>query len=205
MDKRAVKNNKLIILLHEIYGVNNHIKFIKTTIEKFGYDVICPNMINRQPYDYSQEVEAYNHYIDDVGFESCFNKVKKLIDNNNSVYEEIYVIGFSVGATVAWICSELNINGVICIYGTRIRDFLKVNPKCPVLTIFASMEKSFEVDKIVNELETKNNIEVIVIQGKHGFADPFSNSYDSVLFKQTINTIINFLILKGGKPSGRIK
>lgn len=36
----------VIIVLHEIYGVNQHIKLICGHFSLKGYDVMCPNLIN---------------------------------------------------------------------------------------------------------------------------------------------------------------
>ena len=44
--KEAVMSPKpLVILVHEIYGVNSHMKKMGRLIEMAGYDVLTPNLL----------------------------------------------------------------------------------------------------------------------------------------------------------------
>ena len=43
--------------------------------------------------------------------------------------------------------------------------------------IFAKEEKSFNVQALVDRLKDTKNVETYVLEGKHGFADPFSKNY----------------------------
>ncbi|TFI47968.1 dienelactone hydrolase family protein, partial [Diaphorobacter sp. DS2] len=53
-------SNSLIIVIHEIYGINQHIKGFCELLTKLNYEVICPNILEREkPFDYSQEEAAY--------------------------------------------------------------------------------------------------------------------------------------------------
>ncbi|MGL4523317.1 MAG: dienelactone hydrolase family protein [Bacilli bacterium] len=38
-------NRKLVLLIHEIYGVNDHMKHIQQLVEEMGYEVKCPNFL----------------------------------------------------------------------------------------------------------------------------------------------------------------
>ncbi len=61
--KSQLENSiQAIIVLHEIYGVN---EFIKDQCQKFmeaGFDVFCPNMIHKPPFSYDK-VEVLNSLI----------------------------------------------------------------------------------------------------------------------------------------------
>ena len=67
---RIVNNSdSAIIVLHEIYGINEHIKNVCIGFSAKGYDVICPNLINRrEPFDYESQEEAYNYFMNNIGF-----------------------------------------------------------------------------------------------------------------------------------------
>jgi len=56
-----------------------------------------------------------------VGFIMGSNRVKEIISQNKKNYKRIYVLGYSVGATIAWLCSgdDILVNGVIAFYGSR--------------------------------------------------------------------------------------
>lgn len=101
------KSDNLIIVIHEIYGINQHIKNFCDILSKQDFDVICPNLLEReQSFDYSEEKIAYHNFMETVGFSDAADKIKNLLAGVKNKYQKIYIIGFSVGATIAWLCSE---------------------------------------------------------------------------------------------------
>ncbi len=191
-----VKNyDSVIIVLHEIYGINEHIKKVCKKFSRDGYDVICPNLINlSQPFNYASEKEAYEHFIDNIGFDLATRQAKEVIVEAKKQYKNIYLLGYSVGATVAWLCSEEETmcSGIIGYYGSRIRDYMNITPKCPTLLIFPSEEISFNVEELVNHLN-KDSISAYMLNGKHGFGDPFSKNYCEQSFKEAQKLVDSFL------------
>ena len=45
--------------------------------------------------------------MNDIGFEKGFAQVQNLLLELKDTYKEIHIVGFSIGATIAWLCSEL--------------------------------------------------------------------------------------------------
>jgi len=86
--------------------------------------------------------EAYHHFINNVGFDLAFKQVKQLIIQAKKQYRYVYLLGYSIGATIAWLCSgdDIMCNGIIGVYGSRIRDYMSITSKCPVLLIFLTEE-----------------------------------------------------------------
>ncbi|TCO68882.1 dienelactone hydrolase family protein [Marinisporobacter balticus] len=188
-------SNSVIIVLHEIYGINQHMQTVCKKFSIAGYDIICPNLIKlNQPFNYESQEEAYQHFMNNIGFDLAFHQVKQLVIQSKKKYRYVFLLGYSIGATIAWLCSnEDNLcDGIIGYYGSRIRVYMNITPKCPVLLIFPTKEKSFEVKEVVNSLK-KMNINVYILNGKHGFSDPFSNNYSAPSFEKSEKLIDNFL------------
>ncbi len=176
------KNNydAALIVLHEIYGINRHMETVCERFHRQGYDVFCPDLIDvPRPFDYSQESEAYRHFMKNVGFKLAVQKAKKVIEQVRERYRYLFILGFSIGATTAWLLSDdCNVcDGLTGYYGSRIRDFTNIVPKCPALLIFPEEEKSFSVEKMTGSL-IRSNVEVRVLCGKHGFCDPFNRNFN---------------------------
>lgn len=189
------RNNSdtLIVVLHEIYGINGHITKVCQELADSGYDVVCPDLLDDKPFfDYAREEEAYRYFMNFIGFESAAKKVTFLIRQEEPRYKRIFLLGYSVGATVAWLCgvdsatkdesfhyggSLVKCSGIICLYGSRIREHLDVTLKCPALLIFAEEEKSFDPHELRKQLEGMEGAEVHNLAGKHGFADSFGSNY----------------------------
>ena len=165
--------------------------------EKFsmkGYDVICPNLIGLpKPFNYDSQEEAYQHFMNNIGFDSAVQQIKQAIMQAKNQYKFIYLLGYSVGATIAWLCSgEKDMcNGIIGYYGSRIRDYKNITPKCPVLLIFPTEENSFNVEELVSFLG-KRNINAYMLNGKHGFSNPFSKNYCTQSFEKAEKLVGTF-------------
>lgn len=74
------KSDNLIIVIHEIYGINQHIKNFCDILSKQDFDVICPNLLEReQSFDYSEEKIAYHNFMETVGFSDAADKIRNLL------------------------------------------------------------------------------------------------------------------------------
>ncbi|MEH6889387.1 dienelactone hydrolase family protein [Bacillus sp. JJ864] len=186
-----------ILLLHEIYGINEHIEHVIQTFSSSTIDVVCPNLLQRySPFDYDQETEAYLHFMNNIGFEKGKQQIDSLLTELQNNYASVGVLGFSVGATIAWLCSEdTRIDFVIGCYGSRIRDYTNIVPKCPALLLFPANETSFSVSALIGSLQDKSHqlLNIKQLNGEHGFLDPFSKAYNKEAATQGYEIIRSFL------------
>jgi dienelactone hydrolase len=189
------RSDTAIIVLHEIYGVNQHMQYICKLLSEYDFDVFCPNLLKQEmAFDYSEEEKAYRNFMEDLGFEDTLVKIKNLLLGIREKYKNVYLIGFSVGATVAWLCSEEKlVDGIIGYYGSRIRNYMELSPQCPTLLIFPDEEKSFKVNELVAVLDGKQNVEVHQFSGQHGFSDPFSSKYNEQSAKKAFMEMLNYI------------
>lgn len=190
---KTLNTNKCLIVLHEIYGINEHINNICEKFKAEGFDIICPNLLNQEiPFSYAEEEKAYRNYMDNVGFDKAFETVKNIVRAAKKHYQKIFILGFSAGATVAWRCSELNVNAIVGYYGSRIRDYVEIIPKCPALLFFPTNEKSFDIEELMSNF-SGSTAKFRVCIGAHGFTDPSSLDYDKGLTQSTMEETMNFL------------
>jgi dienelactone hydrolase len=189
------KNAKaLIVVVHEIYGINQHIKDYCSRLSELDFDVICPNLLNQEtPYTYHQEKLAYKHFMEYVGFEKAKMDILEVLFERKEPYEKIFMVGFSIGATISWLCSDVDfLDGVVGFYGSQIRNHLEVKPVCPTMLFFPEREKSFSVDELILNLRS-NNVETHKYRGLHGFSDSYSETYHSESEQQAFDRLVHFL------------
>lgn len=183
----------LIILAHEIYGVNIHMKKMSRLIKMAGYDVITPNLVgDGEVYSLQEEKTAYEQFTKHERLKTGETIIQNVIRQNTG--RRIFVIGFSAGATIAWKCSSMpEVSGAVCYYGSRIRDSLHHVPACPVLLFFPSYEPSFDVAVLIKKLREKQHpdLEIYQFDALHGFANPESVYFDRALFFKTLSIIKN--------------
>ncbi|WKB36198.1 dienelactone hydrolase family protein [Terrilactibacillus sp. S3-3] len=106
------------------------------------------------------------------------------------------MLGFSVGATIAWLCSENKAcDFAIGCYGSRIRYYTDIKPLCPVLLIFPTDEKSFDIQALIKVLENKHagNLDIRIFPGSHGFIDRFSEHFHVESADKALQYIDSFL------------
>ncbi|WP_242224114.1 dienelactone hydrolase family protein [Bacillus cereus group sp. BfR-BA-01380] len=186
-----------ILLLHEIYGINQHMKHVIQTFSSSTIDVVCPNLLQRSsPFHYDQETEAYLYFMKNIGFEQGKQQIDSVLAELRNNYASVGVLGFSVGATIAWLCSEdSRIDFVIGCYGSRIRDYTNIVPKCRALLLFPANETSFSVPAVIEGLQNKDYplLYIKQLNGKHGFLDPFSSAYNEEAANEGYEMIRSFL------------
>lgn len=188
------QNNAAIIVIHEIYGLNNHMKTICESLSEHYFDVFCPNLLEREPFDYTEEDVAYQYFIEKVGFSNASEKVKQVLIDLKHTYDKVFIVGFSVGATTAWLCSEeYSVNGIVGYYGSRIRNYMNITPQCPTLLFFPEKEPSFNIDELIIALKSKQ-IEVHKFKGQHGFSDPNSSKYNEDSSQKALKEMIDFFV-----------
>ena len=188
-----IKNKSVIIVFHEIYGLNDHINKVCESLQTHDFDVICPDLLKREPFDYSESDIAYDYFIEEVGFTIASERVKQLLVDIKRTYDKVFIVGFSVGATIAWLCSEVSaVDGIVGYYGSRIRDYAQISPACPTLLFFAE-EKSFKVDNLIAKL-VNEQVEVLKLDGQHGFSDPYSSKYNEESAQKAFNKMLHFLV-----------
>lgn len=192
MIKKNNNNKKAIIVLHEIYGINRFIEEVCSDYLTQGFDVFCPDMLRRNCFLYSEATKAYDYFTKEVGFD-FYKNVEQLIEQLKRKYDKVFIIGFSVGATIAWKCCKISMcDGIICCYGSRIRDYLLLQPRCPVLLLFAEQD-SFDVNSVIKQLLKKFNVELYKLQASHGFMDQYSNYFNREQAQISKEYMRNFL------------
>lgn len=130
-----------IIVLQEIFGVNDHIKSVAAGYAAAGYRAIAPAMFDRFERD---TVLPY----DDAGIESGL-KIAKSLRWSQSVQDvaaamtlatgPVAAVGFCWGGTVAWVAAARNIGlkAAVAYYGGFIPKLLHEQPQCPVMLHWA--------------------------------------------------------------------
>ncbi|TQR19083.1 dienelactone hydrolase family protein [Psychrobacillus vulpis] len=187
------KNDTAIIVVHEIYGINKHMKTVCEMLSLHGFDVFCPNLLDKKPFDYSEEAFAYDYFMETIGFTKASNKIKDVLIEAKKTYKKVFIVGFSVGATIAWLCSEeCSVDGIVGYYGSRIRNYVDLSPRCAALLFFPEEEKSFHVDGLI-EILTNKQIEVHKLQGQHGFSDPNSLKYNEDSAQNAFKDMLCFI------------
>ena len=193
--RKSGRGDSVVLLLHEIYGLNEHILSLKRLLERHRWETVAPDLLEgRGPFPYEQEEEAYGHFTGRVGFRAAADRAVSVLTDLRRRYGRVYVLGYSAGATVAWICGATGLcDGVVGFYGSQIRNHLSLRPRCPALLFFPERETSFDVDALIGLLRRRDRLRIDKMAGRHGFADPFSDRYDRRSSLRATRCLLSFL------------
>lgn len=194
MYNQKIGSKKAVVIVHEIYGINQYIRDWADFFNRQGYDAYCVDLLHRKKcFLYSEQEEAYGYFTTYIGFD-VYREVEELIQELNHHYKKLIVFGSSVGAAVAWrLTDNVLCDGMIGYYGSRIRDYLEVEPKCPCLLVFAKDEKSFDVNKILPKISGKRGVRAEVLPGKHGFGDVHGQFFRTDSYKKALDMVECFI------------
>lgn len=183
-----------VVVLHEIYGINQHIRGVCEKRHNQGYDVYAPDLLGREtPFSYAQQEEAYGYFMGQVGF-AASNRVGALLEGLRPRYARIVLEGYSVGATLAWVCAAHGwCDGMVGYYGSRIRDYLTLVPSCPALLFFARQEAGFPAQAAAMAFTHMPVVEARILDGDHGFCDPFSGRFHAGSARAAEDMAVRFL------------
>ncbi|WP_018248376.1 dienelactone hydrolase family protein [Orenia marismortui] len=185
-----------VLVIHEIYGINQHMQTICEKLSDCRFDVICPNLLQREDcYSYCDEKDAYQNFKENIGFSLATRRVKALLYKIRDKYEIIIVVGFSIGATIAWLCSnDKNLCDIIIgYYGSKIRDYTEILPKSPTILFFPEEEKEFNVLNLIEKIKENTNIKIYKFKAEHGFSDPYSSKYCFKTAKKAEEKMMEFI------------
>jgi carboxymethylenebutenolidase len=173
-----------LVILQEIFGVNEHIRAVADQYAADGYCVIAPDVFWRE----GRKIElAY----DPQGFERGLGLLGKLNIDQTAIDLQATVtalkqlsactgkvgsLGFCMGGLLSFIAAaEAGVDTAVCYYGGGIHQHLDRAKKirCPVLFHFADQDAYIPqqaVQAVRKSLGGRKNVRVIVHAGvDHGF------------------------------------
>jgi len=196
-----------VVMIHEWWGLNDHIKNMADELAKEGYVVLAVDLYNGKVSASPEEAKSLVTVARDNQNESNSNMVAavdylKSLDNVDS--SNLISIGWCFGGGQALqlaIAADPNspMAATVLYYGNLVsgqQQLLKING--PVLGIFGSDDQSIPVSE-VNEFEqalNANNItnEIYIYEGVgHAFANPTGESFAPNELKDAWQKTVEFL------------
>lgn len=142
-----------------------------------AYQVIQPYACQMPAF--ADEQAAYQAFLAAGGMAAYHHKLHLLLQQSST---DVTLLGFSAGASAAWVCAaekQLPIKAVLGLYGGQIRDYAELQPKCPVSLLFCQQEPHFSMPQLLAQLQGKANLSVRTVGQPHGFVNPLSANYQA--------------------------
>jgi carboxymethylenebutenolidase len=201
-----------VIVIHEVFGINAHLRSVVDRLAKEGYAVIAPNMVQRSApgldLDYSAESLALGRSHKDLMTAQQIMSDLTVVMDAMRQWGEIAIVGFCFGGHVAFLGALLpGIKATAVFYGSGIGV---MTPGGGAATVERSAEISGRVllfyglqdDIIPNEqadaveamlVKTGVSHEVVRYDAGHGFFCEARSSFDPVAAGDAWERLLDFI------------
>jgi len=194
----ATAETKAVVIIHEYWGLNDHIKDIAGRYAAEGFVAIAPDLYRGTVAEDKQEAEKLMNALE---IEDGLNIIDHAIIAAKERYDisRVAITGFCMGGTFALqaACKLEGLHAAAPFYGDIPDEFTLQNLKCPVLFISATKDQWINTEK-VSELEriAKTNtlpVQSLKYEADHAFFnDTRPEVYDEAAAKDAWAKVIGF-------------
>ena len=190
-----------VVIIQEIFGVNQHIREVVDGYARNGYVAIAPALFDRVERGVALGYDDQGEF--DKGLEIAFQKLSiedALIDIQTSVNElaqhgKVGVVGYCFGGLLTWLsaCKVSGIAAGSAYYGGGIVNHVSEEAKCPVIMHFGEKDAHIPMNEVEKIKSSLPEVEVYVYDADHGFNCDHRASYDKASAQTARQRTIKFL------------
>ena len=187
-----------LVVLQEIFGVNNHIRSVVERFAAAGFDTIAPALFDRvepgvelgyTPEDIQRGLELRAG----VSTEQTLLDIQSAIEALGD--KPICIVGYCWGGTLAWLSAHHfpQLKEASCWYGGGIAQHKDLQAKIPVQMHFAELDKSIPLSDVKAIREAQPKAEMYLYSGvDHGFGCEQRGSFNEKAYKLAYERTLQF-------------
>lgn len=182
--KPAAAARGSVVVIQEIFGVNQHIQEVTDGYAQAGYHAIAPKLFDRVERDLELGYEG-----DDMqrGIDLAFNHT----DRGNALADiqaaidalggSVGVVGYCFGGLMAWLsaCELSGVAAASAYYGGGVAGELERTANCPVMMHFGELDAHIPMSDVDLVRAAQPLVEVNVYMADHGFNCDHRASFDA--------------------------
>jgi carboxymethylenebutenolidase len=163
-----------IVIIQEVFGVNDHVRGVCDGYAADGYTVIAPALFDRVKQDVElgyegEDLTQGRELRGELGWDKPLLDVQAAVEALRPT-GKVAVIGYCFGGSVAWLsATRLKLDAAVGYYGGQVADFIDEEPKCPVLLHFGETDAFIPVKNIDKIQERRPGIPLYRYPAGHGF------------------------------------
>ena len=188
-----------VVVVQEIFGVNDHIRRVADGYAADGYRVIAPALFDRvRPgieLGYTDADIAEGRKIrGQLTFEQALADVeaaRKALGDGN-----IGIVGYCWGGTVTWLAAARlpGFAAAASYYGGGIGQFAVEHPRCPTQCHFGEKDHAIPLTEVAAVRDANPAVEVYTYPAGHGFNCDARASFDAAAAKLARERTLAFFI-----------
>ncbi len=175
-----------VVVIQEIFGVNQHIREVTDGYAADGYFAIAPKIFDRieRDIELGYEEADMGRGIDlafqQLDLATALGDIQTAI-NHASAEGKVGVVGYCFGGLLTWL-SACDLDGVAAAssyYGGGVAGQMEKTPKCPVIMHFGELDAHIPMSDVDAVKAAQPDTPVHVYNADHGFNCDHRASYDA--------------------------
>lgn len=165
-----------VVVLQEIFGVNDHIRSVCDKFAAEGYVALAPALFDRFIRDFESgyspdEIAAALGYLKSLDWDALMLDTEAAIERLRKETDAVSLVGFCLGGSLAFLASTKldGLDAAVCYYGGMIAKFADAKPLCPVLMHFGEMDGSIPLSNVDTVRAKRTEAEIRLYPAGHGF------------------------------------
>lgn len=172
-----------VVVVQEIFGVNQHIREVCDWFAAAGYKAIAPAIFDRQEPGFEsgyslEEVQRARAFIQNPNFDEYLMDVaaaKAELAKDGPVA----IVGYCLGGSIAF-AAATRMHGMaaaVGYYGGRVAAMADEVPMCPTMLHFGETDQSIPMADVETIKQKRPDVEVYVYPAGHGFSCDHRSAY----------------------------
>ena len=188
-----------IVVIQEIFGVNEHIRQVADRFAAAGYSAIAPAFFDHLEtgVELNYDRGGYSRgkaLVNELGFDRALEDVASAAEAISSA-GRIGTVGYCWGGTVAWRAASktAGLSAAVPYYGGGMPNFINEKPKVPVMANFGELDQSPTLEQAKAIAKANPQITAHFYPGAgHGFNCDRRGSYNKEASKLARERTLEF-------------
>ena len=162
-----------LVVIQEIFGVNQHIRAVADGFAEDGYEVIAPAMYERGKSDFQAGYDAFGvgrgrALMETTPWEQVRDDLQAAI---YALQGPVFAVGYCWGGAAAWLAASRceGVAAASCYYGRQILPLKDQSPRCPVILHYGREDHSIPMEDVEQVRQAHADIPLHLYDAGHGF------------------------------------
>lgn len=194
----AGKPRGAIVVIQEIFGVNNHMRRVADGFAADGYVAVAPALFDRVEkgielgYD-PKSIESGRDIRGKVSLDGSLADVQAAIDYAKP-WGKVGVVGYCWGGGLAFLAATRlqGVAGAVGYYGGMVAAHAQERPKAPVILHFGETDASIPMSDVEKVKQARPDVPIYIYKAGHGFNCDERASYSAESAKTARERTLSF-------------
>lgn len=199
----AAPNDKplgALVVLQEIFGVNQHIRSVADRFAQAGFYTVAPALFDRvergvELSDAGDGIQKGVELAQKINIDDAVKDVDAALQYaGKAVGKPAAVVGYCYGGTLAWLsATRLAPAAAVGYYGGHISRFAQEKPQAPVLLHFGTQDTHIPQDDVAKVQAAHPEVEIYWYDAGHAFNNDTRASYNEKASSEALARTLEFL------------